>query len=182
MNKTKSMASNLLKNGFPVIAFDISQETVKKLESKGAKGAISPKEVAHTARNIISMVPASPHVKEVYLGDNGVLKSAQEGDLFIDASTIDPHVAKELSEIIHGKGMFLLDAPVSGGVNGAAAGTLTFMVGGKDESLARARPFLEAMGAKIVHCGPNGCGQIVKVIFLSFLFIFYYYLGDRMFN
>lgn len=83
--------------------------------------------------------------------------------MFIDASTIDPHVARELAETVHGKGMFLLDAPVSGGVNGAAAGTLTFMVGGKEESLQRATPILQSMGAKIVHCGTNGCGQVVKV-------------------
>jgi len=158
-----SMASNLLKNGYPVVAFDISHETVEKLKQKGARGAKTPKEVAKEARSIVSMVPASPHVREVYLGEEGVLKSAQAGDLFIDASTIDPHVAKELSDIIHSKGMYLLDAPVSGGVNGAAAGTLTFMVGGKEESLERARPLLESMGSKIVHCGHNGCGQIVKV-------------------
>lgn len=157
------MASNLIKNGYPVVAYDVSGETCKKFEEKGGKIAKSPKEVAEHARNVISMVPASAHVKEVYLGNEGVLQAGQKGDLYIDASTIDPHVAKEIAQIVDSKGATLIDTPVSGGVTGAANGTLTFMVGGPIEAFNRAQPLLQAMGKKTIHCGPNGSGQIVKL-------------------
>jgi 3-hydroxyisobutyrate dehydrogenase-like beta-hydroxyacid dehydrogenase len=157
------MARNLMKNGYEVVAFDVATESTNKLATEGATIAQSPKEVAQQARKIISMVPASAHVREVYTGSNGVLQAAQAGDLYVDASTIDPHVAKELSSIVKSHGASFIDAPVSGGVTGAANGTLSFMVGAEPEALEQARPLLEAMGKRIIHCGANGTGQIAKV-------------------
>lgn len=158
-----------MKNNFNVVAYDVNAETLKTLQSEGANIASSPQEVAENARKIVSMVPASAHVKEVYCGTNGVLKAAQSGDVYIDASTIDPHVAKEVSALVATTGASMLDTPVSGGVTGAANGTLTFMVGGSEETLEKARSMLEAMGKKITYCGPNGCGQVVKVCFLDIM-------------
>jgi len=157
------MAKNLLTKGYPVVAYDVNADTVAKLKSEGASAAASPREVAEQARKIVSMVPASAHVKEVYCGEMGVLKAAQAGDIYIDASTIDPHVAKEVSTTVSNFGASMLDTPVSGGVKGAANGTLTFMVGGKRDVLESMRPILEAMGQKIIYCGDNGSGQIVKL-------------------
>ena len=152
-----------MKKGFPVVAFDVSAENARKLESEGAHIAVSPKEVAEHARRIISMVPASAHVQDVYCGANGVLQAAQSGDVYIDSSTIDPHVAKQVSALVKEKGASMIDTPVSGGVTGAANGTLTFMVGGDESTMEKARPLLEAMGSKIIYCGPNGSGQVVKL-------------------
>lgn len=158
-----SMAANLLKDGYTVVACDVSAGAVDRLVSKGAIKAATPKEAAADASTVVSMVPASDHVRAVYLGDEGVLKSVKSGTVLIDASTIDPHVAVEVASASADVGAMMVDAPVSGGVTGAAAGTLTFMVGGGHDALEKARPVLEAMGSKIVHCGKNGCGQVVKV-------------------
>jgi len=162
-NMGLSMARNLIKNGFPVVGYDVSADNLRKLEADGAQIASSPKEVAEHARRIVSMVPASAHVQDVYCGADGVLQATQAGDFFIESSTIDPHVAKLVSGLAREVGANMIDAPVSGGVTGAANGTLTFMVGGEEEVLERARPLLEAMGKKITHCGPNGAGQIIKL-------------------
>lgn len=158
-----SMAANLLKDGYTVVACDVSAGAVDRLVEKGAIKAATPKEAAADAATVVSMVPASDHVRAVYLGDEGVLKSVQSGAVLIDASTIDPHVAIEVASASADAGAMMVDAPVSGGVTGAAAGTLTFMVGGGHDALEKARPVLEAMGSKIVHCGKNGCGQVVKI-------------------
>lgn len=106
----------------------------------------------------------SPHFKEVYLGKNGIAEwEGVRGTLAIDASTIDPSASREVAEALHAKGMMIIDAPVSGGVMGAQNGTLTFMVGGPKDTVDLATPILELMGKKIVHCGPSGNGQVVKV-------------------
>ena len=162
-NMGMSMAKNLLKNGFQVVAYDISADANAVLSKEGAKIVGSPREVAESARKIVSMVPASAHMQDVYCGDSGILKAGREGDIYVDASTIDPHVAKYVSEQVKAIGARMLDTPVSGGVTGAANGTLTFMVGGEKETLESIRPVLEAMGKKITYCGGNGSGQIVKV-------------------
>jgi len=159
------MASNLLKAGFPLIVHDVSEAPMQKLVEQGARAARSPAEIAAAAASVITMLPSSPHVESVYGGASGLLSTASKGTLFIDTSTIDPTVARrvasEVSRVTLDTGM--LDAPVSGGVNGAAGATLTFMVGGDASSLARGRPLLEAMGKKIVHCGASGSGQVAKV-------------------
>jgi len=152
-----------MKSGYNVVAYDVMEKTVSQIQSEGAQVASSPRVVAEKARKIISMVPASAHVREVYTGENGVLKAAQAGDLYIDSSTIDPHVAQEISSLCKEQGASMLDAPVSGGVTGAANGTLSFMVGGEEDVLKKATPLFEAMGKRILHCGPNGSGQIAKL-------------------
>ncbi|HAB84483.1 MAG TPA: 3-hydroxyisobutyrate dehydrogenase, partial [Pseudomonas sp.] len=115
------------------------------------------------AELIITMLPAAPHVKSVYLGENGLIASSRAGVMLIDCSTIDPHSAREVAKAAAEHGNPMLDAPVSGGTGGAAAGTLTFMVGGSDADFDRAQPILAAMGKNIVHCGAAGNGQVAKV-------------------
>jgi len=159
------MASNLAKAGFPLIVNDISQESIKKLQSlhKDIKVAKTPKEMASQVDQIITMLPSSPHVQEVYLGENGILSAIKEKSILIDASTIDPVVAREVSAKAASKKAMMVDAPVSGGVVGAEKATLTFMVGGDKDSFEAAKILLEFMGKKIVHCGGSGNGQVVKV-------------------
>ena len=112
---------------------------------------------------VITMLPSNPHVREVYCGADGVLEGARAGSIMIDSSTIDPNVAREVAASVAAAGSKLIDAPVSGGVGGAEAGTLTFMVGGDTSDLEAARPVLEVMGANIVHCGDVGTGQVAKL-------------------
>jgi 3-hydroxyisobutyrate dehydrogenase len=154
------MAANLVKAGHEVTVFDVSQAAVDTAVSKGAKAAASAAEAAAASDTFISMLPSNPHVKAVY-GD--VIDAAPKGSLFLDCSTIDPNVAKEVAAQAVAAGHRMADAPVSGGVGGAEAGTLTFMVGGDDEVFAEAKPVLEGMGANIVHCGAVGTGQVAKI-------------------
>ncbi|GAM29303.1 hypothetical protein SAMD00019534_124790 [Acytostelium subglobosum LB1] len=156
-------AANLIKKGHKVIVYDISQDNVNRLKDKGALVASSPSELAKKADVIVTMLPASAHVKSVYCGDNGIFKSIKPGTLLLDSSTIDPQTAREVADIATKHNSTLLDCPVSGGTGGAEAGTLTFMVGGKEADFERAKPYLQAMGKNIVHCGDVGTGQAAKV-------------------
>jgi len=159
------MASNLAKAGYPLVVNDISEESIKKLQAlhKDIRVAKTPKEMASQVDQIITMLPSSPHVQEVYCGENGILSSIKENSILIDASTIDPVVAREVSSKASSKRVMMVDAPVSGGVTGAEKATLTFMVGGDQKSFEAAKVLLEHMGKKIVHCGGSGNGQVVKV-------------------
>lgn len=157
------MASNLLKAGFPLVVYDLNQAALKKLQDKGAKVVASPKEVAAQAEKIVTMLPASAHVEEVYSGSNGIFSAVKQGTLLIDASTIDPSVSKKVNAKALEHKALMADAPVSGGVGGAEAGTLTFMVGGSQEAFEGAKELLSAMGKNIVHCGGPGSGQAVKI-------------------
>jgi 3-hydroxyisobutyrate dehydrogenase len=112
---------------------------------------------------VVTMLPSSPHVRSVYLGEHGILAHVAPGTPLIDCSTIDPLTAREVAMDAKAKGCAMLDAPVSGGVGGAEAGTLTFMVGGDAKDFERARPVLQAMGKNIVHCGGSGNGQVAKI-------------------
>ncbi|MNN11080.1 3-hydroxyisobutyrate dehydrogenase [compost metagenome] len=137
---------------------------MQSLVDQGARSAASPAELARADVEIIlTMLPAAQHVKQVYLGDDGLLANVQPGVLLIDSSTIDPHSARDVAAASRAHGNPMLDAPVSGGTAGAAAGTLTFMVGGEQIDFERARPVLAAMGRNIVHCGAAGNGQVAKV-------------------
>jgi len=157
-------AANLLKKGYSVTVFDISSESVGKLVAKGASRAQTPKEIASQSDVIVTMLPSSDNVVNVYLGDNGLIHGINKKDLlFLDSSTIDPIISRSVSDNLASKNAILLDCPVSGGTLGAEAGTLTFMVGGSKENFQRAKPYLEAMGKNIVHCGDSGAGQIVKL-------------------
>lgn len=162
-NMGAHMARNLLKSGHPLVVCDVNADVVKSFAAQGAKTASTPAGVAEHASTIVTMLPASAHVKSVYAGNDGIFKTVQKGALLIDASTIDPAAAKAVALQAEGVGCSFVDAPVSGGVGGAEKGTLTFMVGGEAAAFARARPLLSLMGKNIVHCGPVGSGQVVKI-------------------
>ena len=155
------MARNLLKAGHDLTVFDLSKPAVEALTAAGAKAAASPAEAAAGAEVVVSMLPAGAHVKSVYTG--GVIAAVAKGTLLIDCSTIDVGTAREVNAAATDAGMDMVDAPVSGGVGGAEAGTLTFMVGGSDAAFARAKPVLDAMGKTIVHAGGPGNGQAAKI-------------------
>ena len=157
------MAQNLLKAGHAVQGFDMSQAQVLALTASGGQAAASGKAAASGVEIVITMLPAGQHVRDVYLGSEGVLAAAGAGALLIDSSTIDVATARDMAAAADKRGLAMLDAPVSGGVGGAQAGTLTFMVGGRDEAFARAKPILETMGKTIVHAGGAGNGQAAKI-------------------
>ncbi|MGH9836235.1 MAG: NAD(P)-dependent oxidoreductase [Blastocatellia bacterium] len=162
------MARNLLKAGFPLT---VATRTLGKAEKFAAensslgdvKAVSTPAEVAAASEIIVTMVTDSPDVVAVTRGDHGVFAAAKPGSIIIDMSTISPQVTRELAEEARSKGLFWLDAPVSGGEKGAIEGTLTIMVGGEAEALERARPTLNAMGKRITHFGPAGAGQSAKL-------------------
>ncbi|PAU66512.1 3-hydroxyisobutyrate dehydrogenase [Pseudomonas sp. PIC25] len=157
------MARNLLKAGFQLSVFDLVQSAVDQLAGEGARAAASAAEAAENAEVIVSMLPASRHVEGLYLGDDGLLNRIPAGRLVLECSTISPESAKKVHTAARERGIDLLDAPVSGGTAGAAAGTLTFMVGGDAAALEKAQPVFAAMGKNIFHAGPDGAGQIAKV-------------------
>ena len=156
------MACNLVKAGHLVIGFDVVVAQVGKLSAIGGLAAASVADAAQ-ADAIITVLPAGEHVREVYVGEGGVFAAAAPGALLIDSSTIDVATTRTIAALAGAKGLAMVDAPVSGGVAGATAATLTFMVGGADADFARARPILEAMGKTIVHAGSAGAGQAAKI-------------------
>ncbi|MGF2736206.1 3-hydroxyisobutyrate dehydrogenase [Marinobacter sp. DUT-1] len=157
------MASNLVKAGQDVTVFDLSKAAVEALVGEGAKTADSAEAAAQGAECVITMLPAGKHVEAVYLGDDGLLAKLPAGTLVIDSSTIAPETARGVAEVATDKGLDFIDAPVSGGVGGAKAGTLTFICGGEESTFNRAKPILEGMGKNIFHAGPHGSGQVAKI-------------------
>ena len=157
------MAANLLKAGFAVTVWNRSPSRTKPLIDAGANGAASPAEVAAASEVTISCVTNSGDVEEVALGDRGVIEGAPSGTTYIDCSTIAPETARRVADALRRRGVDMLDAPVSGGDIGAKAGTLAIMVGGGPAVFDRCLPVLQAMGTTIVHVGPNGAGQVVKL-------------------
>ena len=157
------MAQNLIKSGHPVCGYDVSAAALDKFSAAGGI-AVRALDVASMGVDmIITMLPAREHVREVYLGQGGVLASAAPGTLLIDCSTVDVETARAVAAAAKVNELDMLDAPVSGGVTGAQAGTLTFMVGGSDQAFGRAKPVLEAMGKIIVQAGAAGSGQAAKI-------------------
>lgn len=156
------MLANLVKGGHRVSGFDLSAEACKHAGEQGAQIAASASEAARDAGIVITMLPAGKHVLSVW---EDVLGSVKDGALLIDCSTIDVESARKAHALAAAQNRQLatLDAPVSGGVGGATAGTLTFMCGGSSEAFSRAEPILALMGAKIVHCGDAGAGQAAKI-------------------
>ncbi|MEZ2126509.1 MULTISPECIES: 3-hydroxyisobutyrate dehydrogenase [unclassified Sinorhizobium] len=154
------MAANLVKAGFDVTGFDLAAPVLKAAEATGVKPASVLSQAIADAETIVTMLPQGKHVLTVW---SDILRSAPHETLIIDCSTIDVESARKAHEMAKASGCLSLDAPVSGGTGGAAAGTLTFMAGGSDESFARAKPILEAMGKRIVHCGEAGAGQAAKI-------------------
>lgn len=157
------MAQNLLKASHEVRAFDLAAEAVDRAVAAGATAADSTQEAVADADVVVTMLPAGQHVRQVYLGDDGIIAAASPNTLFIDSSTIDVATAREVIAAAEAGGMQMIDAPVSGGVGGAEAGTLTFMCGGTDGAFERARPYLDQMGKTVVHAGPAGNGQAAKI-------------------
>jgi 3-hydroxyisobutyrate dehydrogenase len=157
------MARNLLAAGHALTGFDLVPAHLAAANSAGAKAAASIAETSAGAEVVITMLPEGRHVREVYLGEDGVLANAPAGALLIDCSTIDVETARSVNQAAAGRGLEVLDAPVSGGVGGAENATLTFMVGGSEAGVERARPLLARMGKTIVHTGPSGNGQAAKI-------------------
>ena len=156
------MARNLLKAQHAVTAYDPVDAALAEIVEAGASRAASAAAAVKGAEGVVTMVPAGPEVHEVYLGAGEVLAAVEPGTLLIDCSTIDVATARDVAAAAAAQGLEMVDAPVSGGTGGAVAGTLTFMVGGPEEAFEKARPILEHMGARIVHCGAAGNGQAAK--------------------
>ena len=157
------MARNLLAAGHEVTGADLSQAACAALAGAGGRAAPGPAEAAAGAELVFTALPAAAHVEAVCLGEGGAFAAAAPGTLFVDCSTIDPDTARRLASAAAERGHDMLDSPMSGGVTGAAAGTLSFMVGGSEAGVARARPVLEAMGRNIFHAGPSGAGAAAKL-------------------
>jgi 2-hydroxy-3-oxopropionate reductase len=158
------MAKNLITKGFHLTVLDIVPERMEPLKAMGAEGALSCKEVAEKCPVVITMVPASAHVKEAVLGKQGVAEGIRKGSVLIDMSTIDPITTREIAKILAGKGVEMLDAPVARGVPAAVAGTLVIYVGGEKAVFDRSREILAAMGTDIYHVGGIGSGEVVKIV------------------
>ncbi|MDE1169191.1 MAG: 3-hydroxyisobutyrate dehydrogenase [Pseudomonas sp.] len=162
-NMGAPMARNLIKAGHTLQLFDLNQSVLKELAELGGHISTSPREAAAASDLVITMLPAAAHVRSVYLGEDGVLAGIRPGTPALDCSTIDPQTARDVSTAAAAQGVDLGDAPVSGGTGGAAAGTLTFMVGATAALFKTLHPVLAQMGRNIVHCGEVGTGQIAKI-------------------
>ena len=160
------MARNLMQAGFEVVAWNRSPERLDAAVADGAVRGESPADVARRAEVVVACVRQTEDVEAVLLGSEaweGAIEGVRAGSVFVDMSTISPAATREMARRVEERGGAMLDAPVSGGEQGAIAGTLSIMVGGPAEALERARPMLEAMGSRITHCGPSGAGQTVKL-------------------
>jgi 3-hydroxyisobutyrate dehydrogenase len=157
------MALNLIKAGHQVEGFDVNGASVAKLRDAGGVALESVKLAASRADVVVTMLPSGNEVREVYLGVAGVVESANQGTLLIDSSTIDVESARLVAAAAQARGLAMVDAPVSGGVGGAQAATLTFMVGGPEAAFIRAKPVLDGMGKTVVHAGGPGNGQAAKI-------------------
>ena len=158
----KPMAKNLIEAGHELVVYNRTPKKAEELAGAGAVVAASPREVAAQSDVVVTMLPDSPQVEEVLVGEEGVFEGVKEGALIVDTSTISPVITEELAARAKEKGASMLDAPVSGGDVGAIEGTLSIMVGGSDEDFQRARPLFEAMGKTVTHVGGSGAGQVVK--------------------
>ncbi len=160
-NMGGGMAANLAAKGHEVRAFDLSQDALAKAQGVGCKIASDAGEAVRGAEAVVTMLPAGSHVEQVYA--SAVFGAADTNPILIDCSTIDVATAKRVAQAAAGKGLAAVDAPVSGGIAAAAAGTLTFMVGGDDDAFSRAQPILADMGKAVIHAGANGAGQAAKI-------------------
>ena len=159
-----AMAANLARSGFPLTVWNRTPGRADVLRTLGAAEAGSPRELGLASDLVVTCLPDSPQVEEVLFGDSGLAEGLREGSVLVDCSTISPLSAREFSERLARQGVAMLDAPVSGGSEGAVAGTLTIMVGGAESDVERADGVLHAMGRTITHLGPIGSGQIAKAV------------------
>lgn len=160
----RGMSHNLLKAGFDLTVWNRTASRMDEFVAAGAQAASSPADLASRCDIIITCVSDTPDVEAVILGDDGVIQGVQPGALVVDMSTISPQVTQSIAERLAERKAHMLDAPISGGSEGAARGTLSIMVGGDAEQFQRAMPILEAMGKTITHVGSNGAGQTVKLV------------------
>ena len=160
----KPMAKNLIDAGYKVISYDIVEDALNEIVEYGANRGTSPKNIAENSDIILTMLPNSPQVKEVVLGENGVIEGVKEGQILIDMSSIDPLISQEVAKELEKKGVKMLDAPVSGGQEKAESGTLAFMVGGKKEVFEECKEILEVMGGSVTLVGDIGAGEITKLV------------------
>ncbi len=160
----RPMAKNLIKAGYRLVVHNRSRKAVRELVSAGAEEAYSPAEVAERSSVVITMLPDSPDVEDVTLGENGIIYGMKSGNYYIDMSSISPSVARHISEVMESEGVHMLDAPVSGGEKGAIDGTLAIMVGGRKEDFEYVKPLLEVMGSKVTYVGSIGSGNTVKLV------------------
>jgi 3-hydroxyisobutyrate dehydrogenase len=158
------MARHVMRAGFPLSVWARRPESAGAIRQEGASWAGSPAELARQSDVVITIVTNSPDVRAVVAGENGILSGAHEGLTIVDMSTIAPATSQELEHMARDRGVDFLDAPVSGGTQGAEAGTLTIMVGGDVAAFERVVPVLEAMGKNIFHVGPSGTGEIIKLV------------------
>ncbi|MBZ4673335.1 MAG: 2-hydroxy-3-oxopropionate reductase [Spirochaeta sp.] len=159
----KPMAKNLIKAGYSLVVNDINKEAVAELVSAGAAEAASAKEVAQQSDVVVTMLPNSPHVQTVMLGEGGVIEGAREGLVVVDMSSISPIVSREVAAELAKKGVVMLDAPVSGGEPKAIDGTLAIMVGGPEETFKKVEPILQVMGGSVTLVGEIGSGNTTKL-------------------
>lgn len=159
----KPMAKNLIDAGYKLIAYDIVEKALDEIVAYGTERGSSPKDIAENSEIILTMLPNSPQVKEVVLGENGVIEGVREGQILIDMSSIAPLVSQEIAKELEKKGVEVLDAPVSGGEEKAKSGTLAFMVGGKKEVFEKCKAILDVMGGSVTLVGDIGAGQITKL-------------------
>jgi len=158
------MARNILAKGHSLVVFDVVAASVESVVAAGARAARSPREVAEGADFVITMLPDSPDVLRVAAGPDGVLAGLRPGSVYIDMSTIDPETTRRLGAQVKAKGAAMIDSPVGKTADAAVAGTLTLMVGGDAEVVARCRPLLDCMGTDFFHCGDLGAGQTMKLL------------------
>lgn len=162
-NMGAPMARNLVRAGHELRVFDVFPDRIGRLVAEGAAAAEAPAGVAEEAEAVVTMLPSGREVRSVYGGPGGLIEAARPGTLLIDCSTIDVATAREMAALAAENGLDMIDAPVSGGVGGAEAGTLTFMVGGPEAAVERARPILAAMGKAVIRAGAAGAGQAAKI-------------------
>ena len=156
------MARNLVEDGYSVNVFDLNEATVNSAKEFGASSSDSAADTASLSDIVITMVPDSEHVEAVIAGANGILEGLKPGSVVVDMSTIDPEMGKKMAKLIEAKGSNFIDAPVTGGVGGAEAGTLSILVGGNAEVFERALPVLNVLGGDVSHMGPVGSGHTTK--------------------
>ena len=158
------MARNILKKNHELVVFDVVAESVAALVNAGARAAGSPREVAQRADYIITMLPDAPDVERVASGADGILAGVRAGSVYIDMSTIDPDTTRRVGALVKAKGAEMIDSPVGKTADAAVSGTLTLMVGGPADVIARCRPLLDCMGTDFFHCGDLGAGQTMKLL------------------
>ncbi len=158
----RPMAENLREADYDLVVYNRTEEKADEFVEGGGEKASSPREVAEKSDVVITMLPDSPQVEELVLGEDGVAAGVSEGKLYIDMSSIAPATARKVHEVLEEKGVEAVDAPVSGGQPAAESGDLAVMAGGSDDAVERARPILEVMGKAVTHIGPPGAGQVAK--------------------